>query len=128
MNAYGRGGLEGAMIYAMTASQQSARNAGASPDTEEAQVKRALQKALAMTGSAPKDVLAALTDLQAVYGGCQGYDTARNALRSTASLIQGELNIDQPTATPGYGAALANPGLPATGGLGTASYSSIIVH
>lgn len=128
MSAYGRGGLEGAMIYAMTASQQSARNAGASPDTEEAQVKRALQKALALTGSAPRDVLSALTDLETVYGGCPGYDTARNALRSTASLIQGELNIDQPTATPGFGAALANPGLPATGGLGTASYSSIIVH
>lgn len=123
LSAYSRGGLEGAMIYAMTASEQSARNAGASADTEEAQVKRALQKALAMTGSAPKDVLAALTDLENVYGGCPGYDVARNALRSTASLIQSELNVDQPTATAGYGAAFANPGLPAAGSLSTASYS-----
>ena len=116
------------MIYAMTASQQSARNAGASADSEEAQVKRALQKALALTGSAPKDVLAALTDLETVYGGCPGYDTARNALRSTATLIRGELTVDQPTATSGYGAAFANPGLPSAGALGTASYSTTIVH
>jgi len=128
ISAYGRGGLEGAMIYAMTASQQAARNSSASTDTEAAQVQRALQKTLATTGSAPKDVLAALTDLEAVYGGCQGYDVARNALRSTASLIQGELNVDQPTATTGYGAAFANPGLPASGALGTASYSTTIVH
>lgn len=128
ITAYGRGGLEGSMIYAMTASQQSARNAGASPDVEEAQVKRALQKALSITGSAPKDVLAALNSVEAAYGGCPGYDTARNALRSTVALVQSELQIDQPTATPGYGAALANPGLPTAGSLGTASYSTTIVR
>jgi hypothetical protein len=128
ISAYGRGGLEGAMIYAMTASQQSARNAGAAPDVEEAQVKRALQKALSITGSPPKDVLAALSSVEAAYGGCPGYDTARNALRSTVALVQSELQIDQPTATPGFGAALANPGLPSAGSLGTASYSTTIVR
>lgn len=128
LSAYGRGGLEGAMIYAMTASQTSARNAGASADAEAAQVERALQKALTVTAAAPRDVLAALTALQTVYGGCPGYDTARNALQRTASLIKSELDVDQPTAVTGFGAALANPGLPPAGSLGTASYSTTTIR
>lgn len=128
LSAYGRGGLEGAMIYAMNGSQMAAKSAGMTGDAEAAQVRRALQKALIITAATPKDVLSALSDLETAYGGCDGYDAARNALRSTASLIQAQLGVDQPTATPGYGAAFANPGLPATGALGTSSYSTIVIH
>ena len=85
---------------------------------------RALQQALVVSGTAPRDVLSALADLQAVYGGCEGYDSARNALLNTASLIQSQLGFDRPTATAGFGAAFASPGLLAAGALGTASYST----
>lgn len=121
---YGRGGLEGSLIYAINGAQLAARREGLTAQAEEAQVKRALQRALVVSGSAPKDVLAALSDLAAVYGGCEGYDSARNALLGTASLIQSQLGFDQPTATAGFGAAFANPGFPASGSLATSSYLS----
>ena len=122
--AYGRGGLAGSLIYAMNSAQLSARRNGLSAHAEEAQVMRALQQALVVSGTAPRDVLSALADLQAVYGGCEGYDSARNALLNTASLIQSQLGFDRPTATAGFGAAFASPGLLAAGALGTASYST----
>jgi len=127
VSAYGRGGLEGSLIYAMNSAQLAARRAGLTGMAEEAQVKRALQQALVVSGSAPRDVLSALSDLEAVYGGCDGYDSARNALLGTASLVQSQLGFDQPTATSGFGAAFANPGLPASGAVGTASYSTTLV-
>lgn len=127
LTAYGRGGLEGSLIYAMNGAQLAARRAGLKGQAEEAQVKRALQQALVVSGSAPRDVLTTLSDLEAVYGGCEGYDSARNALLGTASLIQSQLGFDQPTATVGFGAAFANPGLPAAGSLGTASYSVVSI-
>ena len=127
LSAYSRGGLEGSLIYAMNSAQVSARRAGLTGQAEEAQVKRALQQALVVSGSAPRDVLSALADLEAVYGGCDGYDSARNALLGTASLIQSQLGFDQPTATVGFGAAFANPGLPAAGAVGTAAYSAVLV-
>jgi hypothetical protein len=80
-----------------------------------------------VSGAAPRDVLNALAELQSVYAGCDGYDSARNALLGTASLVQSQLGFDQPTATSGFGAAFANPGLPAAGAVGTASYSTTIV-
>lgn len=126
-SAYSRGGLEGSLIYAMNGAQVSARRAGLTGQAEEAQVKRALQQALVVSGSAPRDVLTALADLEAVYGGCDGYDSARNALLGTASLVQSQLGFDQPTATVGFGAAFANPGLPSAGAVGTASYSAVLV-
>ena len=125
-SAYSHGGLEGSLIYAMNSAQLSARRAGLSAQAEAAQVKRALQQALVVSGSAPRDVLTALADLETVYGGCDGYDAARNALLGTASLIQSQLGFDQPTATAGFGAAFASPGLPAAGSLGTASYSLLV--
>ena len=127
ISAYSRGGLEGSLIYAMNSAQLSARRAGLTGQAEAAQVKRALQQALVVSGSAPRDVLKALADLEAVYGGCEGYDSARNALLGTASLIQSQLGFDQPTATAGFGAAFADPGLPAGGSIGTASYSTTLV-
>lgn len=120
--AYGRGGLEGATIYATNSAQLAARRDGLSPQAEEVQVRRALQQALVTSGSAPRDVLNALTELQSVYAGCDGYNSARNALQSAVALIQSQLGFDQPTATTGFGAAFANPGLPAAGAVGTASY------
>ena len=127
LSAYSRGGLEGSLIYAMNGAQVSARRAGLTGQAEEAQVKRALQQALVVSGSAPRDVLSALADLEAVYGGCDGYDSARNALLGTASLVQSQLGFDQPTATVGFGAAFANPGLPSAGSVGTAAYSAVLV-
>jgi len=127
VTAFGRGGLEGSLIYAMNGAQVAARRGGLTPQAEEAQVRRALQQALVVSGSAPRDVLNALAELQSVYAGCDGYDSARNALLGTASLVQSQLGFDQPTATSGFGAAFANPGLPAAGAVGTASYSTTIV-
>ena len=123
LTAYGRGGLEGSLIYSINSAQLTARRSGLTRKAEEAQIKRALQQALVVSGSAPKDVLSALSDLEAVYGGCEGYDSARNALLGTAAVIQSQLGFDRPTAVSGFGAALANPGLPAAGTLGAASYS-----
>ncbi len=127
VTAFGRGGLEGSLIYAMNSAQLAARRSVLSPQAEEAQVRRALQQALVVSGSAPRDVLDALAELQSVYAGCDGYDSARNALLGTASLVQSQLGFDQPTATSGFGAAFANPGLPAAGAVGTASYSTTLV-